>query len=293
MSDKDTNALEDLRDASTTAAVIAMLTHQAAVASSKPQAGTYPDAAPFLVLREADGKERVEFIKETLAAPTRKRGKVLLNDADSFIAYYKLHGNAAPVYAGLEPAQFIAVLNDHTRDAAGWRDYRATYTVKHAPEWDTWTKHNGSGAAFNGTESFALFLEENALDIVKPEAAKMLQIALNFRLNNQVNFSSAQRLQDGNAEFSYSNIVNATAGSAAGGKLTIPEQFTIEIPVFAALNPKRYRIDARFRFRLREGGLTLWYELIHPRKAKEQAFKDMWAQIEKETKATLFHGTPE
>jgi hypothetical protein len=33
--------------------------------------------------------------------------------------------------------------------------------------------------------------------------------------------------------------------------------------------------------------------LIHSRKAMEQAFKDIWAQIEKATKATILHGTPD
>lgn len=257
------------------------------------QKGAYLDAAPFVIVRGAGGVETVQIIHEVHAPPHRKTGAVKLNDAESFIAYYALHGNGAPVYATLQPAQFVGVLNDHTKNEAGYRDHRSVFKVAHSPEWESWTKHNGSGAAFNSNESFALFLEENALDIVKPDAAQMLQIALNFRVNADVRFSTSQRLQDGNVELAFANVVNASAGSAAGGKIKITETFTIEIPVFAGLNAKRYKVEARFRYRLRDGSLSLWYELIHSRKAMEQAFKDIWAQIEKATKAAILHGTPE
>lgn len=257
------------------------------------QRGQYLDASPFVILRTEAGNEKVEWLDKVAEQPHRKTGSVKLNDAESFIAYYALHSEGAPVYATLQPAQFVAVLNDHTKTEAGYRDHRSIFKVAHSPEWESWTKHNGSGAAFNSNESFALFLEENALDIVKPDAAQMLQIALNFRVNADVRFSTSQRLQDGNVELAFANVVNASAGSTAGGKLKIPETFTIEIPVFAGLNAKKYKVEARFRYRLREGSLSLWYELIHSRKAMEQAFKDIWAQIEKATKATILHGTPE
>ena len=257
------------------------------------QRGQYLDASPFVILRNDVGTEMVQWLEQIAQPPHRKTGSVKLNDAESFIAYYALHGNGAPVYATLQPAQFVAVLNDHTKEAAGYRDHRSIFKVAHSPEWESWTKHNGHGAAFNSNESFALFLEENALDIVKPDAAQMLQIALNFRVNANVRFSTSQRLQDGNVELAFANVVNASAGSTAGGKLKIPETFTIELPVFAGLNAKKYKVEARFRYRLRDGSLSLWYELIHARKAMEQAFKDVWAQIEKATQAPILNGQPE
>jgi uncharacterized protein YfdQ (DUF2303 family) len=273
-------------------ATIADLARRAEAATFNPRVGNYKDAAPFVILRKGD-LESVEFLKERLEDPKRKSGTVKLNDAKSFILYYGTHGNGAPVYATMQPARFLAVLNEHTKEAAGWRDHRADFTVAHSKEWTTWTAHNGSGVAFNSNEAFALFLEDNAPDIVKPEAATMLAIALNFRVNADVNFSVAQRLQDGNVELGYRNMVSAEAKSEAGGKLKIPEQFTIELPVFTGIDAKRYKVEARFRYRLREGKLTLWYELVRPHKVVEQAFKDLWTDIEKATKAPILHGTPE
>lgn len=275
------------------AQIVADLARRAESATFTPRKAEYRDPAPFIVLRNSDGMERVEWLKEHVEDPRRKTGTVQLRDAKSFISYYSVHGNGAPVYATLQPARFVGVLNEHTKDKAGWRDHRADFTVRHSPEWTVWTKHNGQGAAFGSNEAFALFLEDNAPDIVKPEAANMLAIALNFRVNADVQFSVAQRLEDGNIDLGYRNVVSATAQSNAGGKLKIPEQFVIEVPVWDGIDAKRYKIDARFRYRLREGKLTLWYELVRPHKIVEQAFKDLWTEIEKGTKATILHGTAE
>lgn len=273
--------------------LVATLARAASAETKKPIKGEYLDAAPFVILRNEYGAETVQHLNETLSAPHRKTGTVRLKDAESFIAHYGIHGNGAPVYATLTPARFVAVLNDHTAEAAGHRDHRAEFMVSHSREWDAWTKHNGSGAAFNSNESFALFLEDNAPDIIHPDPATMLAIALNFRVKADVAFHNVQRLEDGNIDFGYQNTVNATAQNAAGNRIKIPEQFKIRVPVFDGMNAKKYDVDARFRYRLREGKLTLWYELVRPHKVVEAAFKDVWEQIVKATKAPILHGTPE
>jgi uncharacterized protein YfdQ (DUF2303 family) len=271
--------------------IIADLARRAEVATATPRSGSYKDAAPFLVLRDGSGTERVEFLKERLEEPKRKSGIVQLHDAGSFITFVGIHGTAgAPIYATLKPAQFVAILNDHTKTEAGWRDHRAVFQVAHSHEWTTWLNHNGRDQAFNSNESFAIFLEENSPDIIRPDSAAMVNIALNFKVKADVGFSVAQRLEDGNIELSYANVVNATARNAAGNSVRIPGEFTIEIPVWDGPAAKKYRVDARFRYRLHETKLTLWYELVRPHKVIEQAFKDLWQQVEKETKSPILYG---
>jgi len=270
-----------------------------AVAQAEPTTSKGLDDCPYIILRDADGKERIEWLKEKVIEPHRKTGTVKLNDVESFNAYYAIHGNGAPVYATMQPAKFIAVLNEHTKDKADYRDHRAVFTVEHSKEWATWTNRSGHDKPFASNEAFALFLEDNAPDIIDPSSAHMLQIALNFRVKADVAFSVAQRLQDGQINLGYSNLVNASAEGAAaepGGapvKLTIPEKFTIEIPVFAGLDAPKYRVSARFRYRLREGKLSLWFELERPHKVVEAAFKVLWDSIKDTTKAPVLHGTPE
>jgi len=284
---------ERITDETPTAQVVAELSRRLTVAQAEPKKGAYLDAAPYVILRNAAGEEKVEFLAGKVERPARKTGTVKLNDAESFIAYYGIHGNGAPVYATLQPARFIAVLNEHTKDGANFRDHRADFQVRYSKEWETWGKHNGAGAAFNSNESFAIFLEENSPDIVNPDPATMLAIALNFRVKADVQFSIAQRLEDGQVKFAYNNIVTGSSTNQAGGDLRIPEQFKINIPVFDGIKATKYEVDARFRYRLKDGKLTLWYELVRPHKVVEEAFKAVWDAIADATKAPILHGTPE
>ena len=280
----------------TMVAEAAELGRKLAVAQVEPKkAPGVLDAAPYVMLRNEKGEESVWSLEEMrLRPPHRKTGAVKLNDAESFILYYGVHGNGAPVYATMKPAKFVAVLNEHTKDAAGWRDHRADFTVKHSAEWDTWMNHNGSGAAFNSNDSFAVFLEDNAPDIVEPSPADMLAMALNFRVNESVAYSKAIRLQDGHTELVYDNLVSADGGNDLGnGRISIPETFCIKVPVFDGMTATQYEMHARFRFRLTSGKLSIWYELIRPHKVIEQAFRDLWKQIGEKTGAPILHGTPE
>lgn len=277
----------------TQVAEAAELGRKLAVAQQVPQvAKGVLDAAPYIIVRDADGNETALPLDATLNPPHRKTGTVKLCDAESFIAYYGIHGNGAPVYATMRPAKFVAVLNDHTKEAAGWRDHRADFTVQHSMEWTTWNKTNGQ--KFDSTDSFAMFIEDNAPDIINPDPATMLAMALNFRVNEQVAFSKAIRLQDGHTDLVYQNLVTAEAGKdAQGGKVAIPELFTIRVRCWDGLNAKAYEVQARFRFRLAAGRLTIWFELVRPLLTVQQAFADLWKQISEATGATCLHGSPE
>ena len=224
--------------------------------------------------------------------PTRRRGTVKLHDARSFLEYWKRQADTKSyIYAAMAPAQFVAVLNEHHQASAEWRDHRAIFSLQHSKEWAEWTKR--SGQLFDGNEAFAIWLEENLLDIIKPEPAKMMDIALNFRVNQAAAFGNAVRLQDGNVDLTYTNEVHANAGSSKGGKIQIPETFWIEVPVWSGLDAKQYKVEARFRYRLSGGRLSIRFELVRPHKVIEASFKDMLADIEKATKIQVLFGTPE
>lgn len=228
--------------------------------------------------------------------PFRKKGTVKLSDADSFISYWAHQKeDNSRIYGSMEPAQFLAVFNDYGNTAAqwvDWKDFRALYKLSYSREWDTWVKRNRQD--FNGNEAFALWLEDNAIDIVSPDPAQMMDIALNMRVNQSQGFSNATRLQDGTVQLSYSNVVDANAGKATtGGTLKIPETFMIEIPVFEGLDSAKYQVEARFRYRLHSGALTIRYELVRPHKVIELAFKDLVALINEKAGVTVLFGTPE
>lgn len=254
-------------------------------------------AVPFVILRDAAGNESIAT-PPAIREPESATGTAKLHDAASFAAYVNRLGagnaRALALYATLHPAKFVAVFDDHV-DAAtpGWKQLRAEYAIEHSPEWTVWTKHNGEGAAFASTSALAKFLEENAPDITEPAGAVMQEIALNFRINSEVSFASAERLQNGQVELLYNSVVDGHSRNAAGRKIGIPEQFQIEIPVWRGLDAKRYTISARFRYRLRDSKLSLWYELIRPHKVLETSFADTWKEIAATVKRPILLGQPE
>lgn len=230
-----------------------------------------------------------------LAAPRRKLAKVKLHDADSFIDYIKRHGSMADstiwcvanYKAG--SVQFLGILNDHgeDEDEAAWRDHRATFTPEFSEEWTRWVGKNK--AAFTQAE-FAAFVEDNLKDIAGvegcPTGAQMLEMALSFEANQDMRFKSAIRLQNGGVQMSFTqDDDNQTLA-----KMQMFDRFSIGLPVF--WNGDAYRIDARLRYRVRDGKLSFWFELIRQDKVLEAATQTLIGVIRDKTGNPFFFGEP-
>lgn len=229
----------------------------------------------------------VEGLEHLLIAPVRSRGFADLNDEASFVAFVNLHKTEATdlYFHGAETPSFAAVFNADRKGSPGRRDFGAKYRCPLSPEWKAWRAADG---AKMGQEDFARFIETNLPDIVSPEAANMLEIALSLEAKKKVNFASGLRLTNGSNQLTYEEQVD---GTAAKGKLTIPEKITIGIPVFE--NGDRYAVEANFRYRIADGGkLTMWYELVRPHKVIDDAVKAARRSIEKATGLMAFNGSP-
>jgi uncharacterized protein YfdQ (DUF2303 family) len=256
--------------------------------------------AAYVILRDKEGGERLEYVKEQFINPTFRKGVVKLDDGKSFIAYLAKHGTSnSAIYAKENPAKFVAVIDEHPAtpptlaapEPPAWRGFRAEFTPALSAEWQTWKRFDRQ--PFESTEKFAYFLEDNLPDIIEPSGAELLEVALNFRVNQDVRFSAAQRLTDGHAEISFQNVVEGSSVGGSAGKIKIPEAFVIQVPVFAGVECRSYKVQARFRWRLKTEGLKLWYELVRPHKVLEQAFKDLWTEIGDGTHRTILLGSPE
>ena len=253
---------------------------------------TDKETLPYMVIPDGYKSE----VLARLDRPVRTSGTTQMSDARSFSDLYGRFAADSLIYASLNPAQFIAVLNDHKEEGPDWRDHRIVFQPKHSDPWNAWMKRNGADKAFNlhiGNVEFAEWLEDQALDIVQPTGAAMLHMALSFKATESAQFSNAANLQDGSVTFDYQRTVQGSAIGPGGGKCKIPERFTILIPVFDGPDEPKYKIEARFRYRLVGGGLRIWYQLERPNLVMEAAFKDLWKKIEKETGASILYGRPD
>ena len=233
---------------------------------------------PLAVLPEG---ARVETLEHLMPEPPRRKGKATLHDTDSFIKYVNFERtDETRIYCTMEPPSFTAVFND----GAGWKDHRATYPCPVSKEWSIW---NGQSGKAMGQEQFAQFIENNLPDVANPPAAEMLEISRSLEAKKKVNFASGIRLSNSQNELTYEEEIS---GTAAKGKLQVPETFTIGIPVFEG--GERYAVDARLRYRIAEAGkLTMWYELVRPHKILEDALANVRKQIAEQTTVPIFNGS--
>jgi len=199
--------------------------------------------------------------------PHRKKAHVVVKDAASFIGYWEQFHDESLVFADDVTAKIQAIFDYHypsPERSARWRQHRCTLQMTHSDEWTRWT---GSNAKQMDQATFAEFLEDNAPDVVKPDAAAMMEIARDFRAKNEVTFNRSERLSSGQVRINYQENLSAKMGA---GEVDVPESFVIRIPVY--LSEDKIDITARLRFRINSGKLSLWYDLLRYKEAQRKAF---------------------
>jgi uncharacterized protein YfdQ (DUF2303 family) len=235
---------------------------------------------------------RVESITDKVraAAPTphRKTGTVHLTAVESFATFVCVQSTPTEcfIYADVEKRTLTAVLNDNQEHEApaGWRDYRAVYTAELSREFSTWLAKN---KVTMEQEEFAIFLEDNLVDIVEPSGEMLQKVALTLQAKTEVKFSSHRRLDNGQVQLGYSEEITATAGG--DGNIEIPREFAIGVRLFK--NGQAYKVRARLKYRLAGGKVKFWYELDRPENAVEEAF-DAYVDSARSSGFTVLMGKP-
>lgn len=216
--------------------------------------------------------------------PYRKRGSATLHTAASLSEYVQRHATAATaIYADIEKASVVAVLNGDTADTAGWGDFRATLVLRHPPAWKRWLSRNG---VLGSQQQFAEHIETGLTEIVEPPAADLLEMAQHFQATAKVDFRSAKVLSNGQRQLTYEETIDAKAGQK--GQLTIPAEFTVALQPFEG--SAVYRVLARLRYRIADGSLVIGYQLDRPEEVLRAAFDDVLNEIAETTGLTPFAG---
>lgn len=211
----------------------------------------------------SQGAVTKEISLETgLAAPARKRGNVQVFDAPSFNAILEANAEAGniTIYISRDAndPKIVAVLNGNGEGGEafggpGWGDFRAEILFRFTPQWLKWKAIDGKMLP---QLAFAEFIEDNLGDIVSPAGADMLEIAQELSAKRSVDFKSNVRLADGRLQFQNIEDIAAQVGV---GQIAIPPTITLGIAPVFGLPP--FRVDARFRYRIENGKLTLGVKL--------------------------------
>lgn len=217
--------------------------------------------------------------EELLAAPNALKENVNLHSVESFIEYFNNFADIhSHIFVDADNAKLKAILDYHTApDAPSWNRHTVTYQFPKTVEWSKWLANNGTKMA---QEDFALFIEDNIKEVVDPDGATMLEIASSLQATNNVSFKSAKRLDNGETQFDYREDIESTAG--AQGQLSIPSEIKIALKPFQG--SETYNVTARFRYRITQGQLVMWYDIIRPHAIIEDAIKDAVEKVKTEIK---------
>lgn len=258
-------------------------------AQAAPQ--TLGQGTPFVVIPAG---YNVECIERMLEIPIRKRGSIVTTSSAGFIDYLQKHSVAdeSTIYADIDSEQsrckLLSVIDDHGKGVPGWREHTCKFEPKLSVEWSRW---KGSDKKTMNQATFAAWLEDNLPDIASvpgfPSGTEILQMALGFEANSDKKFRSKINLQSGGVQFEY--VEDETKDTRT--KMIVFERFTIGIPVFDG-SASAYPVEARLKYREKNGDVTFWYELIRADRVFKSAVADELVAIKEGTGLQVISGTP-
>ena len=229
------------------------------------------------------------MFNEHAKAPERVKQTVTVFDPASFVDYYTLFNDQnSRIFADETKLQVLAVLDYHAAgdgNSPRWGQHRLSLTLRQSEEWKIWKGNNNQQLT---QQQFAEFLEQNSTDIISPNPASIREIAEDLEATVDVEFAAAQRMAGGKVNFKYTETTKTTV---SGGKaVTVPDQFTLSIPVFIGGDP--IQVGAFLRYRIKEQKLVFFYTLLRPEECVRTAFLAARSQIAEMLMVYIINGTP-
>jgi len=241
----------------------------------------------------------------TLAPPLPSYVKqhVTLQDEGSLVLYANKFKNADTLlFADIDASRIVAAIDYHNipvnnrpgdpnvasvapggdKPSAQLLAHSAVLVLPKSEEWAVWTGMDGKMVP---QLDFVRFLEENAPDVVDPDAASLIEACRDMQALRKVNFTSVVRTESNNAErFEYTDENKASSK----GSVEVPNAFKLDLPVY--FNGKSYLLDARLRWHLDDGVLRLGIKLLRADKLRQTVFKEIVGAISQGTSLDVLYG---
>jgi uncharacterized protein YfdQ (DUF2303 family) len=256
---------------------------RAGIALGKPR--TPAGHRPYTIVPE--GANLVSLVEED-PNPSRIKSNPTLHDAPSFITYINDHkGHETHIFADTDNSKVLAVIDHHHGANAdpefrpGYCDHRATFAARHSEEWKTWMAKNGKPMS---QVDFATFLEDNEPDLAHPKGAELIEIAESLQVSRSGEFKSKINRNSNSIIFGYTEENNATAG-----QVEVPKEFSVLLRPYIGCS--HHTLTAKLRYKLEDGSLKLWYDLIRAEVLRREAFDAIIKRIADETSIAVLLGT--
>lgn len=264
------------------------------LASHQPVALTGSGNREFIAVPQGGGRYTLEQVTLPNAAnvlmPKTVVQAVRMQTAESMIDYVKRFKNATSMlFADINNDTVVSILDYHSESAVddggikpALTTHKATLKLPKSLEWDTW---NAASGVLKSHTSFATFLEENAVDIVSPPGADLLELCRDLQVIQNVKFGSTVRMGDV-TELNYSKEADATSK----GTVAVPQSIMLSIPVYFGEAP--VSIMAFMRRQIEDGKLKLGIQLSRAENVRQDEFHRVVDDLLKNTKLATVYGTP-
>jgi uncharacterized protein YfdQ (DUF2303 family) len=253
-------------DPETTAAEILL---RAGAALARPVAPAFGpgEAEPYAIV--PDGHTLTKLGDLIPVYPRRIRQVVTLSDVLSFVVYVARFADksASLIYAQEDKLTATAILDHPKLFSPDWGQHRAILTLRETLAWQAWRAADKK--RFDQV-AFAEFVENHLPDIASPDGASLLEMVQQLDIRKAVSFESSIRLTNGQVQLTY---VENVSGTQAKSTATIPETFVLGLAPFEGADV--YKVTARLRYRLADGKVALWFELLRP----EDVIRAAWQSV--------------
>lgn len=210
---------------------------------------------------------RVASLEHLMPSPRLLKREIDLETVDSFNGYLSEWSNeTSQIFACRSSLTMQAILDDHeSGDIPSWCHHQAQYSCVFSPSWQAWTDNDRRRK--NQLE-FLEFLEDNLGDISEPAGSDLLAMVTAFREVRLATFGSTVSTHSGEFEFEMNNTRDNSKKH-----VKLPELLLLGVEVFKG--GTAYSVKARLRYRITEGQLMLWYELVNPDRYVDDAWRDV------------------
>lgn len=217
--------------------------------------------------------------------PVRIKQSVVVQTVSSLVDYVSRFKTADTIlFADISANRIRGVIDYHGPTQAAHLDHGAVLELPYSEEWKTWTGHSGR---LSGQLDFARFLEENAVDIVAPDGAELLEVCRDLQSKRKVDFRKAVRTSGGSESFEYSEESETKART---GGVEVPTKFKLSIPVY--FDGALVEVFAFLRFEINEGNLKLGYVLHRAEHVRQAVFKQIVTGAAEQTGQPVVFGRP-
>lgn len=233
-------------------------------------------------------KDVVELQESLQPVPSRKVGIAQLTELESFIAHVNRNKQSeSTIWADSAAGRITAIYDFHgpADEDPGWAYHRAIYMMPFSPEWLLWTAMSDKEM---GQEELAGLLEDHAENLAKIDglasALEMIEMARSLQIYIKGHFAKTIHPETGQ----YSLVCKE---EHAEGSTKIPRAFGLGLRIYEG--GEIYQVEARLRFRMREGRPRFSFAIHRQVELVRDAFLAVQKRVEDETELPVFAGRSE